>query len=240
MKFLSLLILLLPLQLFAQDGIKFTFTCQGKPLELNSMQYTSAAGLKYQVSQVQYFVSDISVHHTDGTYKEYHDLVHYVDIEIKNTLTWNADIDLQNADYITFTFGLDSVQNRSYRFKNPPENAMFWPEYLGGGYHYMKTNIMYLDSLGQYNAFNCHLGRGQIYNSDNEPVSYIENSVKIRVPYHANGSAQQPRYATINLDISKLFDKPNAAKFTDYRGIMNNQTAMSLFLVNIAQAFSEK
>ena len=37
--------------LLAQDGIVFTFTCEGNPLKLNEMIYHSKRGLTYQVAQ---------------------------------------------------------------------------------------------------------------------------------------------------------------------------------------------
>lgn len=220
----------------AQNKIEFTFSAGNGDVVLNDMRYTSARGLKYSISQCQYFVSDITIKKHNGTICKFPGTIHYVDIEIPSTLTWLPanDFTLENADSLYFTFGLDSIQNRSYRFKNPPENMMFWPDYLGGGYHYMKTNILYIAPDGQYSAFNCHIGRGQVYNAQNEPISFIENSQRIAVAVHRNKAGN----ATINLNISAIFDTPTPTLFTDYRGIMNNQTAMHLFSGNIAKAFS--
>ena len=218
----------------AQDGIIFTFTCNDNPLKLNEMIYKSYRGLTYQVCQVQYFVSDFSIIYKDKTVKNIPQSLHYVDVEIPNTLKWipSQEFSIQNADSLEFTFGLNSSENRSYRFKNPPENLMFWPDYLGGGYHYMKTNILYLDKEGKINAFNCHIGRGQVYNAEGEPVEYIDNDFRVKIPVKiSNGNA------VINLDISTIFDYPNTEIFTDYQGIMNNQKAMETFSENIKAAF---
>lgn len=236
-RFLLLIVsFLLCTAISAQDGIKFTFTCDGNPLQLNQMIYKSKRGLTYQVAQCQYFISDIVIVYKDKTIKRFANSVHYVDVEIPNTLKWipAVDFSIQNADSLEFTFGLDSVQNRSYRFKNPPENLMFWPDYLGGGYHYMKTNILYLDQDQNINAFNCHIGRGQVYNTDGEPIEYINNDFRVKIPIK-----RQDNNAVINLDISTMFDYPNAELFTDYRGIMNNQKAMKTFSDNIKAGFEK-
>ena len=111
---------------------------------------------------------------------------------------------------------------------------MFWPDYLGGGYHYMKTNILYLDPENKINAFNCHIGRGQVYNSVGEPVEYIDNDFRVKIPVKKQGNS-----AVINLDIQTMFDYPNAELFTDYHGIMNNQKAMKTFSENIKAAFEK-
>ena len=135
-------------------------------------------------------------------------------------------------DSIEFTFGFSKGENRSYRFKNPPEALMFWPDYLGGGYHYMKTNILYLDTEQKINAFNCHIGRGQVYDSEGEPTEYIDNDFRVKIPVKISNNS-----AIINLDISTMFDYPHAELFTDYHGIMNNQKAMKTFSENIKAAF---
>lgn len=218
----------------AQNGVTFTFTCNNNPLEINKMIYKSQRGLTYQVSQVQYFISDIKVIYKDKTEKNYPQSFHYVDVEIDNTLNWipSEDFNLQNADSIEFTFGFSKAENRSYRFKNPPEALMFWPDYLGGGYHYMKTNILYLDTEQKINAFNCHIGRGQVYDSEGEPTEYIDNDFRVKIPVKMSNNS-----AVINLDISTMFDYPHAELFTDYHGIMNNQKAMKTFSENIKAAF---
>jgi len=220
----------------AQNGIEFTFSCNGNPLQINQMIYHSQRGLTYQVAQVQYFVSDFKIIYQDKSVKDFPQSFHYVDVEIPKTLIWipAENFNLQNADSIEFTFGFSKAENRSYRFKNPPENLMFWPDYLGGGYHYMKTNILYLDGEGKTNAFNCHIGRGQVYNAEGEPIEYIDNDFRVRIPVKRHGDN-----AIINLDISTMFDYPNAALFTDYHGIMNNQKAMAMFCKNIKAAFEK-
>ena len=233
-----LLFLLSCAELSAQDGILFSFSCGDNALKLNEMIYKSKRGLTYQVAQSQYFVSDIALILNDGTVKKFDNSVHYVDVEIPNTLKWipSDDFSLQNVDSLMFTFGLDSVQNRSYRFKNPPENLMFWPDILGGGYHYMKTNILYLDAENNINAFNCHIGRGQVYDAEGEPIEYINNDFRVKIPVNKT-VADGKTYAIINLDIPTMFDYPNAELFTDYHGIMNNQKAMKTFAENIKAAF---
>ncbi len=222
--------------LSAQNGVVFTFTCENNPLKLNELIYKSARGLKYQVAQVQYFVSDIQIIYKDQSVKKFPGSFHYVDVEIPRTLQWipAEDFNIQDADSIEFTFGFSKTENRSYRFKNAPENMMFWPDYMGGGYHYMKTNIMYLAPDGNYNAFNCHIGRGQTYDADGEPIAYIDNDFRVKIPVKI-----LENNAVINLDITTMFDTPNAALFTDYQGIMNNQEAMSLFCENIKAAFEK-
>ncbi|MBQ1884321.1 MAG: hypothetical protein II165_04810, partial [Bacteroidales bacterium] len=78
------------------------------------------------------------------------------------------------------------------------------------------------------------IGRGQIYNADGEPIEYINNEFRVKIPIKTEGN-----FAIINLDISTMFNYPNAELFTDYRGIMNNQKAMKIFGENIKAAFEK-
>lgn len=232
-RLLFIILLLTPTALAAQDSIAFSLLGNGEPLKTNEMRYTSALGLQYQVAQVQFFVSNIKLRLRNGDTVSYPGSVHYVDADIPSTLKWKPapDFSLRNADSITFTFGLHDADNRSYRFRNPPENLMFWPDYLGGGYHYMKTNILYISQDGNVSAFNCHIGRGQIYNAEKEPVSFIDNAFEVSVPFleRSDGNAE------IYFDICNIFDSPSPVLFSSYGGIMNNQEAMSLFCRNIKQ-----
>lgn len=239
---LSIFLSLIYLSANSQNGIYFSFTVDGRILETNTIQYKSEFGLEYQVSQIQFFVSNIGVI-KNGQKIIVPNSVHYVDIDIPETLSWvpSEDFFVEDADSLFFTFGLDSVANKSYRFRNPPENAMFWPDYLGGGYHYLKLNILYKDFDGNYNAFNCHLGRGQVYDSENEPVSYIENSFEVKLPVEKmqflKNVKNSPRFCCVNLQVDRVFDNPTPVNFMDYGGIMNNQEAMSLFIGNLKGAF---
>ena len=223
----------------AQSGIVFSFSSDGNSVILNEIKYKSAKNVDYAICQCQFFISNVKIKMKNGKKIEFDNFVHYVDIEIANTqkAVFPTEIDLHQADSIEFTFGIDSALNISRRFKNPPENLMFWPDYLGGGYHYMKTNIKYIDKQGFTSAFNCHIGRGQVYDENDNPINYIENTFVVKLPIKiANTSTGT--FATINLNISKIFNFPNAVDFNDYRGIMDNQQAMSIFCENLKTAFS--
>ena len=91
------------------------------------MIYKSKRGLTYQVSQCQYFISNIVIVYKDKTIKRFANSVHYVDVEIPNTLQWipSEDFSLKNADSLIFTFGLDSVQNAVTGLRILPKTLCF-------------------------------------------------------------------------------------------------------------------
>ncbi|MCQ2973357.1 MAG: hypothetical protein MJ211_00945 [Bacteroidales bacterium] len=239
-KIITILFLFLSLSVFSQqkNGIVFTFSFDDKPLILNEFRENSIKDMKYCICQSQYFISNIKLINKDGSEQYFSNKIHYVDAEIPSTLQWFVDdnFSLENVEYLTFTFGFDSISNRSYMFKNPPENLMFWPDYLGGGYHYMKTNIRFVDNFNESYVFNCHIGRGQVYDEENEPISYIDNDFSVTIPIKTT-KINDNDFAIINLNLAKLFDSHSALELIDLRGIMNNQKAMKMFSEELKNAF---
>lgn len=153
----------------AKINFNFTHFADDQPLVFDQMIYTNAAGNQYMVNEIQYFVSDIKLHRSDGSFQlidAWKD-IHYVDTDLPETQIWNVfdDIEPGNFQKISFTFGISEEKNQSLMFVNPPERDMFWPEVLGGGYHYMKLNGKWLDENQQSLPFAFHLGIGQIYSA---------------------------------------------------------------------------
>ncbi len=141
----------------------------GNNLQPDAMIYTNEAGNRYLITNIQWFLSDIELINSDGNSMALTDnlgnRVFYVDTDLPASETIISSPNIPTGSYqaIRFTFGLDEQSNQSHRFVNPPESFMFWPEYLGGGYHYMKLNGKWIDQQGHMAPFNFHLGIGQEY-----------------------------------------------------------------------------
>jgi len=68
------------------------------------------------VSEIQYFISDVKLHHQDGSYQlldEWKD-IHYVDTDLPDTQTWEVYDPIAPGDYekITFTFGISEEKTK--------------------------------------------------------------------------------------------------------------------------------
>ncbi len=104
--------------------LKFNHYVDGKPLITDSMCYVNAAGNPYEINEVMYFISDVTLYHADGSVKMIEDWkdIHYVDIDIPSTLNWEVydDIPTGTYDSITFVFGIPEEKNESFMFVNPP------------------------------------------------------------------------------------------------------------------------
>jgi hypothetical protein len=226
--------------------IMFKHSVGKQPLEYDTLKYVNAAGNHYMVTNIQYFISDICLHKPNGdsVLLNTKNHIHYVDTDLPKTWQWNLKDSIPAGKYssISFTFGMNKKENRSLRFPNPPESAMFWPQYLGGGYHYMKLNGKWIDTTGSLHPFNFHLGIGQIYDSTGKITRFVQNYFKVTLPASSftvkNGQTVD---LILNMNVNKWFENPNIYDLNVWGGkIMQNQKAMHLACENGHDVFSIK
>ena len=208
----------------------------------------NAAGNEYLVNEVQYFISDVILHNSDGSdfMINQDGGIHYVDTDIPSTFSWavTTDIPVGNYSSVSFTFGISEAKNQSNMFPNPPERDMFWPEFLGGGYHYMKLNGKWLDTLSQVTPFNFHLGIGQIYAHDvinvDSITGFVQNYFTVTVPNSSFAiNENQTTSMELIMNIESWFDTPHVWDFNYWGGsIMQNQQAMQTAKENGADVFT--
>ena len=213
--------------------LDFDFNVDGNPLQFDTLMYTNTAGNKYLVYEVQYFLSNFTIYKDgkaqvlNGWEKE-----HYVDSEVPITLSWDVYDDIPVGDYdsLSFTFGFVDADNQSFMFVNPPENGMVWPEYLGGGYHYLKINGKWQIATDTLRGFAFHIGRGQVYDANNIPISFIDNSYRVSIP-SSDFSVAKGKYTklTILMNVEEWFKNPQDYDHNTSGGdIMQNQAAMEV------------
>jgi len=230
--------------------IRFEFYhyVDGKPLQIDTLKYTNAAGNQYMVNEIQYFISDLTLKSatcscSDYIIDEWKD-THYIDTDIAETHSWDVFDDIKTGVYseISFTFGINEQKNQSLIFVNPPESFMFWPEYLGGGYHYMKLNGKWQDTLQKLLPFDFHLGIGQIYDTTGNITGFVQNYFRISIPQSSfTISAGQTTTIAIVMNIDKWFEEPNVYNHNEWGGdIMQRQEAMKLGCENGGNVFTIK
>jgi hypothetical protein len=214
--------------------INFTHTIDGEPVQFNELIYTNAAGNQYRIDEIKYFISKLTLINDKGEPIEIiqDEGIHYVDCSAKKTLRWKIE-DIPQGKYIgiSFVFGLDESDNISNRFVNPPECNFAWPDHLGGGYHYMQINGMFVDGNEKMQSLNIHTGIGQIYNANNEITRFEHNY--LRLTFEVNFSIHTNTSLKLNMEIQRCFDTPNLYNFNDFgSAIMQNQHAQRLLREN--------
>ncbi|MBE0638035.1 MAG: hypothetical protein IH598_05920 [Bacteroidales bacterium] len=225
----------------AETGsIEFTFThyVDNEPLQIDTMKYVNAAGNHYLVNEIQYFISDVKLHNSNGNYLLIDDwnTIHYVDTDLPETHTWKVYDPIATGDYqkISFIFGISEEKNQSLMFVNPPERDMFWPEILGGGYHYLKLNGKWMAANRQVLPFNFHLGIGQIYSGGvivpDSITGFIQNYFEVELPNSAFNIAKgESLQLEIRMNVANWFQHPHIYNHDEWGGdIMQNQAAMKI------------
>ncbi len=221
--------------------ISLAFLADEQPLIFDTAIYTNAAGNQYLVTEVKLFISNVTIY-KNGTAKVLNGWAkeHYFDTNLPSTLEWPIvdDIEAGSYDSIAFTFGFKDADNQSFMYVNSPEKDMIWPEYLGGGYHYMMLNGKWKVGNNLY-GFATHLGRGQIYDANNEITGFIDNSFKLCLA-NSNFTITTGTTTTVNLEmmVEEWFETPYDYDHNTYGGgIMENQEAMAKIRDNGFNAF---
>ena len=207
------------------------------PLERDTLQYINEAGNEYMITEVQYFISNLKIYYQNGnSYLVTQDNgIHYIDSDIPETHSWEISDNVPAGviDSIVFTFGLDEEANQSGIFTDPPESNMFWPEQLGGGYHYMKLNGKWLDAENNLKPFNFHLGIGQNYDTTGQVTGFVQNYFRVSIgqPVYSsfilNVNPGQLTSFSLHMNVDSWFKTPHTWDFNEWGGMMmQNQAAL--------------
>jgi hypothetical protein len=145
-----------------------------------------------------------------------------------------ASIPVGKYKTLRFVFGLDEEDNQTGLFTDPPESEMFWPDVLGGGYHYMKLNGKYAGSSGRLKPFAIHLGIGQ----NEDCTEFYQNYFIVELPLDFDVKANADNRLDLTMVIDNWFRNPHVIDFNELgSSIMQNQNAQRLFNGNGKDVF---
>jgi len=221
--------------------LHFAFSVDGDDLQQDTMMYQNAAGNQYEVTEAQYFVSNVVLTMSDGTqYAIKSDkCAHYVDADIHNTLVWRPGDELPAGAYtaISFVFGLAPELNVTHAYTDAPENNMSWPAMLGGGYHHMKINGRWQALDGTAHPFNLHSGRVLTAEGDT-----VEHSFRVTLPLEQKIlSKDDVMDIVLDMNVNRWLTSPHDFDFNEYGGsIMQNTEAQEILEANGWDVFQAK
>lgn len=218
-------------------AVRFLHFADGNPIVFDDMIYTNKAGNRYEVSEIQWFVSDLTLHMKNG-----HVIVpdqdiqaHYIDTDLVETQLWKIAERIPEGTYdaISITFGIKGEKNTPYRFTDSPESEMIWPINLGGdhgGYHYMKLNGFWISDAEERTPFNFHLGVGQERDDNGKITGFVQNWFEVTIP-DSGFIIDKGDQKVINLvmNVEQWFNGPNVYNHNIHGAkIMQNQQAMGM------------
>lgn len=223
-------------------SINIDYSINGKPLITDSLCYVNEAGNEFMITEIQWFLSHIELQDERGDWfrldhKEVEflfsyptDWIFYIDTNIPESQTLEtAPLSVGKYNRMRFTFGLNETDNQTGLFSDPPESNMFWPEPLGGGYHYMKLNGRFVNANGELVPLNTHLGIGQ--NADH--TVFYQNHFTVELPIDFTIAENTENQLHLTMIVDNWFRSPNLYDFNEYgSAIMQNQAAQQALKEN--------
>ena len=197
-------------------SIEFYNHVDGSPLIFDSTGYSqwfsTLSNQNFNIYNLYYLITDVKLTDNNGnTLKNLSD-IHFVSSDNLNSNYIYLPEILKSGEYsnIEFVFGLNTDKNINNEYINEDfHNQMFWPEFMGGGYHYMKLEGKFND---ESNFYATHTG-------GLNTVDYsITKSFPINIISSQNGSTHNIR---ISMNINNWYSNPNNITI-DSDGIMGN------------------
>ncbi len=231
----------------AYVDLSIDYEANGTALVTDTLCYTNEAGNLFLITEIQWFLSNIQLLDMNG---EWHTLrqreatdsvaeltehIFYIDTDIpESQVLHGKKVPVGHYTAMRFTFGLDETDNETGLFNDPPESDMFWPDMLGGGYHYIKLNGKYVGGEGRLKPLAVHLGIGQ-----NESLTqFYQNYFIVELPINFNVKANTENHLDLTMVIDNWFRNPNTIDFNEFgSGIMQNQNAQRLLNGNGQDVF---
>ena len=229
----------------AEIFLNLGYEVNGKSLVTDTLYYENEAGNQFLITEIQWFLSNIELKNEAGDWMMLHQpgladtldisRIYYIDTDIPESQTLHSSpVKVGHYTAIRFTFGLDETDNQTGLFTDPPESEMFWPEMLGGGYHYMKLNGKYLNAEDRLAPMAIHLGIGQ----NEDCTEFYQNYFIVELPIEFNVKVNTENQLDLTMVIDNWFRNPNTIDFDEFGShIMQNQTAQRLLKGNGKDVF---
>lgn len=218
-------------------------------------EYTNKAGNILTFENLEYFISDLSIN--GASMEVFMPDAHYIRDDQGNSIKlMTHQVPTGNYQSIRFTFGLDQDKNRSNRFSESPKKDMFWPENMGGGYHFLKLDGKWKNPEDAANqGFGLHLGtlKKDFYDTiwtksvvtQQDSIARIDTIVRwftnhFPVLIAKNFDVKTDEITTIKIimDLKQWMETPYTWDFNTMGGaIMSNENALDSLKANGGNVF---
>ena len=209
--------------------VRINYKVGTNALIFDSLVFSNEAGNQYSIEKLQYYLSDFCFY-KDHQLKFTSSEVFYCDAR-KDTisaieLTSLTGMPVGTYDSISFYIGVDPALNISNGLPSTMENIdMGWPDAMGGGYHFLKIEGHWKDSLA-ISGYDMHLG---------------SNNYQVKTGIKFDMVINPVADVTLKLvmDVNEWFRKPYTYNFhTDGAYSMGNTTLMQKLEDNGVDVFT--
>lgn len=195
----------------------------------NTLVYTNNAGNNWNIKTIKYYISKLIIYKDDSIAYDVN-MVKLINPAEANSYYQEytlGDIPAGHYTKMSFIFGVDTSRNKFLGLGNNSEaNSMEWPDPLGGGYHFMQMEGVYLNSNNVLSGYAIHLGK-----------NYNQYEAEFPIDFNAKDGAKANINITMNVD--QWFDGVNKINLNDgYGYMMDDDAKQLLFKQNASSVFS--
>jgi len=210
--------------------------------DFGATQFTNAKGTNHTITKLQYLVSNITLHKTNGDEVELGGY-NLIDLADADSRYYTPTVTVPAGTYtgVSITFGFNPEDNISGEYTDLNAASWSWPMMIGGGYHFMKFEGKFTDNTGAQKGFAYHNGTASKMNTDGTRT-HEANDFRVRLWDFSGGfEVVQGNNTTINInmDLSEWFKNPIVWNLDNYHAmLMPNYTAQKMMNQNGRSVFS--
>ncbi|MBL7936621.1 MAG: hypothetical protein JNM51_12520 [Bacteroidia bacterium] len=206
---------------------KFTVSlkCDAAFVYIDSLMNINSSGNIYSIHTVNFYISNFKMKRDDDSIFSSSQII-YIDPFLSSKNTFYLDsIPVGNYTEVMYTIGIDSNHNIDYGLTATLDNLnMAWPTAMGGGYHFLKMEGHYLDSLNINQGYAIHIGK-------NENLILVKN-------YQLLQQRNDTHEYSMIFNINEVFTNPyNYNLNIENNYTMSDSVAMLKIKNNIKDAF---
>lgn len=170
---------------------------------LDQKPYINAAGNEYEITRLEYYLSDFKFRRTNGSWHSpVNNVPVLIDVEDGQKTITLSNVEVGDYNAMSVMIGVMPKYNKTGLLENNLDNLnMAWPENLGGGYHFMKFEGNYKDDQNIVRGFTVHLG-----NEGLQSVNEIDN-ISLRV--ESGGQTQ----LNMSMNLNEWYKTPHLFDF---------------------------
>ncbi len=218
-------------------SINFTQSFDGQSItanEFSNLEYTNENGEQLSISRLRYLMTDIVLTDSDGIETVIADY-NFVDVGESTGAVLDAPTKFEQGDYtLSMRFGFSDADNNGVY---PDLNALSWgvPAPLGGGYHYMQMEGVYINSEAVNTNYQFHTIRAA--QNPGDDVTLTDTSIAVNLgTITIDGSATTIQ---VNMNIENWYKNPNLWNLNElYTMLMPNYDAQILMNENGQDVFT--
>jgi hypothetical protein len=219
-------------------SINFTQSFDGQAItasEFSNIAYTNENGEQLSISRLRYLMTDIVLTDSNGIETVIADY-NFVDVGESSGALLNAPTKFDQGDYtLSMRFGFSDADNIDAAY--PDLNAATWgvPAPLGGGYHYMQMEGVYINSEAVNTNYQYHAIRAA--QNPGDDVSLTDTSIAVNLgTITIDGSATTVQ---VNMNIENWYKNPNVWNLNElYTMLMPDYDAQILMNENGQDVFT--